>query len=81
MLYIDHCVCIIEVGTHNIKGTNEQFLEEKESILRDTEKRVYFPRDSIHGLRSEHSTTKLSDLLMERHKSTKYNVYKSVRYT
>ena len=56
---------------------NEQFLEEKGFILCDTEKEVLFPlgfEPSINGLQGELSTAELSDLLMNGHKISVYQV-------
>ncbi len=60
-----------------LRVQNEQFSEEKGFILRYTEKEVQFPPGfelPIHGLRSERSTTELSDLLMNGHKNSVYQV-------
>ncbi len=64
----------------SLRVQNEQFSEEKGFILRYTEKEVglQFPpgfEPPIHGLRSERSTTELSDLLMNGHKNSVYQVH------
>ena len=59
-----------------LRVQNEQFSEER-FILHDTEKEVQFLpgfKLSIHGLQGELSTAELSDLLMNGHKSSLYQV-------
>ena len=77
-----HLVTIkcLDLNESNIllRVQNEQFPEEKEFILRYTEKKVSFPSGFEHpipGLRSERSTTEPSDLLMNGHKNSVYQVH------